>query len=104
MVFACNKRRVAAGIAALLAVGLISLRLKSPHLDSDSSGFGLALTLSFLLVKTIPWVPKEGDFSPIISYGIGYWLWVASATILAVGMSADIMFRQVINAPANPSV
>jgi hypothetical protein len=68
-----------------------------------SAVLGLALTLSFLLVKTIPGAPRESDFSPIVSYGIGYWLWVASATVLAVGMSADIVFRQVIM-PGNPSV
>ena len=136
-VFACKKRRVAAAIAALPAISLISISLNPTSTPSDSDGtsgyaawlanpiiavtwslylrnarpaapisavLGLALALSFLLVKTVPWDPKEGDVSPIISYGIGYWLWVASATILVVGMSAEIIFRQVINAPANPSV
>jgi hypothetical protein len=136
-VFACRKRLVAAAIAALPAISLISisLSLTSAPPDSDgTSGYAawlanpviavtwglylrnarpsapisavleLALTLSFLLVKTVPWDPKEGDFSPIISYGIGYWLWVASAAILAAGVSADVMFQRVINAPAKPPV
>jgi hypothetical protein len=47
-----------------------------------SAVLGLALTLSFLLVKTISGSPRESDFGPIIFYGIGYWLWVASAAIL----------------------
>lgn len=126
--FACKKRIVAAAIAALPALSLISpdsdgtsgyaawlanpiiavtwsLYLRNARPAAPISAvFGLALTLSFLLAKTIPWDPKEGDVSPIISFGIGYWLWVASATILVVGMSADTMFRQVINAPADPSV
>ena len=137
--FACKKRRVAAAIAALLAVSLISISLNSAHPDSDSISYyaawlanpiivvtwglhlrnarpaapisavlGFALALSFLLVKTIPGSPRESDFGLIISHGIGYWLWVASAAILAAGTSADIFLfryvRQVINAPAKPPV
>jgi hypothetical protein len=54
----------------------------------------LGLTLSFLWVKDLPGPPPgvnvpDFEMMPIISYGIGYWLWVASAAILAAGMSAD---------------
>jgi hypothetical protein len=54
----------------------------------------LGLTLSFLWVKELPGPPPgvnvpDFEMMPIISYGIGYWLWVASAAILAAGVSAD---------------
>ncbi len=54
----------------------------------------LGLTLSFLWVKYILGSGPQGvnvaDFEmrPIISYGIGYWLWVASAAVLAAGVTA----------------
>jgi hypothetical protein len=54
----------------------------------------LALTLCFLLVESILGPGPEGvnveDFEmrPIISYGLGYWLWVASAAVLAAGVTA----------------
>jgi hypothetical protein len=138
-VFACKEWRIAAAIAALFTIGLISI---TPFLEpfSYAGGLGYAawlanpgiaitwilylrdkqlaalisaiisvgLTLSFLWVQEGPFGFKQLDAVPIISYGIGYWLWVASAAILAAGMSADIfLFRcvpQVINAPATPPV
>ena len=57
----------------------------------------LGLTLSFLWVKCILGPGEEGvnvaDFlmRQIISYGIGYWLWVASAAVLAAGVTAGNM-------------
>jgi hypothetical protein len=54
----------------------------------------LGLTLCFLLAKGVPGPGPEGvnvaDFETraIISYGIGYWLWVASAAVLAAGVAA----------------
>jgi hypothetical protein len=124
-VFACMKRYVAAVIAALLAVGLISttpdstayyaawlanpiiaitwLRyLRDVRLASlISAVFTLALTLSFLLVPDAPRhafvtdVP-QADMVPIISHGIGYWLWVASAAIMVAGVMADMfLFRYI---------
>ena len=54
----------------------------------------LGLTLCFLWVKCITGPGPEGvnvaDFEmrQIIFYGIGYWLWVASAAVLAVGVTA----------------
>jgi len=54
----------------------------------------LGLTLSFLWVKCILGPGPEGvnvaDFEmrPIISYGIGYWLWVTSSAVLAAGVTA----------------
>jgi hypothetical protein len=55
----------------------------------------LGLTLCFLWVKGVTGPGPEGvnvaDFEvrPIISYGIGYWLWVASAGVLAAGVTAS---------------
>jgi hypothetical protein len=54
----------------------------------------LGLTLCFLLAKGVPGPGPEGvnvaDFETraIISYGAGYWLWVASAAVLAAGVAA----------------
>ena|SRR5215471_198231 len=58
-----------------------------------SSLFALGLTLSFLLVESLLGPGPEGvnveDFEmrEIVSYGIGYWLWVASAAVLVVGVT-----------------
>jgi hypothetical protein len=55
----------------------------------------LGLTLCFLWVKGLTGPGPAGvnvaDFEmrPIISYGIGYWLWVASAAVLAAGVTAS---------------
>jgi hypothetical protein len=59
---------------------------------SAVTAFGL--TLSSLWVKYFPGPPKgvnvpDFEMQPIISYGTGYWLWVASAAIMAAGVSAD---------------
>jgi hypothetical protein len=60
----------------------------------------LGLTLCFLWVKCILGPGEEGmnvaDFlmRQIISHGNGYWLWVASAAVLAAGVTAgNIAFR-----------
>jgi hypothetical protein len=63
----------------------------------------LALTLSFLQVKELLGSPPYRgvnipDFEtvPIISYGTGYWLWVASAGILVAGVIVDtFLFRYI---------
>jgi hypothetical protein len=114
---ACCKWRVAAVIAALVA-GVLMLDYRDTGANAAwlanpiiavtwilylrdvrfaaliSAATALGLTMCFLWVKYIPG-PADGlnvpDFEmhPIISYGIGYWLWVASAAVLVAGMSAD---------------
>jgi hypothetical protein len=59
---------------------------------SAVTAFGL--TLSSLWVNYFPGPPKgvnvpDFEMQPIISYGTGYWLWVASAAIMAASLSAD---------------
>jgi hypothetical protein len=59
---------------------------------SAVTAFGL--TLSSLWVKYFPGPPigvnvPDFEMQPIISYGTGYWPWVASAAIMAAGVSAD---------------
>jgi hypothetical protein len=121
-VLACCKRRVAAVIAALVAIlclvsvlvpeirdtVLYAACLANPIIAVTwllylcdvrfaaliSAVTALALTLSFLWVKDLPGPPPgvnvpDFEMFSIISYGIGYWLWVASAAILAAGVSAD---------------
>jgi hypothetical protein len=59
-----------------------------------SAATALGLTLCFLCVNSIDGPGPAGvnvaDFEmrPIISYGVGYWLWVASAAVLAAGVTA----------------
>jgi hypothetical protein len=66
--------------------------LRSAALISAMTALGL--TLCFLLVKCVLGPGPEGvnvaDFEmrPIISYGMGYWLWVASAAVLVAGVTA----------------
>jgi hypothetical protein len=117
-VFACKKWPVAAVIAALFAIGLMSIFpsvagyaawLANPILAvawllclSDkrpaaliSALIALGLTLSFLWVESVPLGPKL-DMVPIVSYGIGYRLWVASSAIMFAGVSADMfLFRSI---------
>jgi hypothetical protein len=67
-----------------------------------SAVMALGLTLSFLLAHDLPVPPPyRGVNIPdfvmvtIVSYGIGYWLWVASAATLAAGVIADtFLFRE----------
>ena len=65
-----------------------------------SAVMAVGLTLCFLWAKGITGPGPEGvnvaDFETreIISYGIGYWLWVASAAILAAGAAAGNIGRQ----------
>jgi|SRR5215831_6747341 len=122
-VFACKGWRIAAAIAALFTIGLIFIPftpipdsvgyaawLANPgimitwilylsHRQSAaliSAVTSLGLTLSFLWLQEGPFGPKQLDPVPIISYGSGYWLWVASAAILVSGMAADkFLFRYV---------
>jgi len=44
----------------------------------------LLFAMSFLLYSEVISSTKT-DYSRIVGYGIGYWLWIASALILAVG-------------------
>jgi hypothetical protein len=59
-----------------------------------SAVISLGLTLSFLMVKGGPFGHKESDLVPVISYGIGYWLWITSAAILAAGICVDMCRSQ----------
>ena len=60
-------RRSAALISAILALGLM---------------------LTFLGVATVPISPKLRDVE-IVSYGGGYWLWIASAGILVASVTVS---------------
>ena len=65
-----------------------------------SAAISLGLTLSFLTVPEVHFLgPRQLNPVPIVSYGIGYWLWVASAAILTVGICAD-MYRSSVRAKA----
>jgi hypothetical protein len=124
-VFACKKWRIAAAIAGLCTIGLVSISptlgpigypgslgyaawLANPVIaiawilylgDKQPSALisaivSLGLTLSFLWIQEGPFGLKLHDAVPIVSYGIGYWLWVASAALLASGACAGIfLFR-----------
>ena len=88
--------RYVAWFANPLILATWHLYLRNAQVPSlVSAVLGLALALSFLLVETIPHFPRDGFFGSIYSYGIGYWLWIASAAILVVGMSTEIALRYV---------
>ena len=55
-----------------------------------SAVLALGLTLTFLGVAEVPLSPKLGDVK-IVSYGTGYWLWIASAGILVAGVSVNLL-------------
>jgi hypothetical protein len=60
-----------------------------------SSVLALGLTLTFLWVAEVPLSDKLSSVK-IISYGSGYWLWIASAGILVTGVSVNLLlFRDI---------
>jgi hypothetical protein len=69
----------------------------------------LVLTLCSLQLKSILGPGPEGvnvanfEMREIISYGIGYWLWVASAAILVVGVVASNVVPGMMSKRANLS-
>jgi hypothetical protein len=113
---ACAKSYRAAIIWAFLAIGMLAIPssgdaawIANPIivttwflvLDNKqraallSAAVALALTLIFLLVPDVPLSDKLTSVD-IMSYGIGYWLWIASAGLLAAGASADaFLFRDI---------
>ena len=59
----------------------------------------LALTVSFYFAETV--VSNEGGIAqPITGYGLGYWLWVASAAAFAIAATLNFFIR---SAPAMKS-
>jgi hypothetical protein len=68
----------------------------------------VGLTLCFLLAKGVTGPGPEGvnvaDFETraIISYGIGYWLWIASAAVLAAGVAAGNIALGIMGDPVEP--
>ncbi|MBS2022113.1 MAG: hypothetical protein JST92_06855 [Deltaproteobacteria bacterium] len=49
-----------------------------------------ALSSSFLLFKHVIG-SNAGQYTDIIGYAAGYWLWVASACVLALGLAVDTL-------------
>ena len=78
----------------IIAVTWISYLRDARFAALISAMTALGLTLCFLLAKGVPGPGPEGvnvaDFETraIISYGIGYWLWIASTAVLAIGVAA----------------
>jgi hypothetical protein len=116
-VCACAKWRVAALICASCSIGVVAIFheqvfpnagyvawLANPIIvaawffylsDKRSAALisaflALGLTLMFLWVAEVPLSNKLGDVK-IVSYGTGYWLWIASAGILVAGMTVRLL-------------
>ncbi|MES5488337.1 hypothetical protein QMZ05_36825 [Bradyrhizobium sp. INPA03-11B] len=88
-----------AGYAAWLANPIIATAWFLYLADKRSAALisavlALGLTLTFLGVATVPLSDKFSELE-IISYGSGYWLWIASAAILVAGVSAHNLPLQV---------
>jgi hypothetical protein len=122
---ACAKWHVAALISALLAIGVMAIFPEEVLPNAGyvawlanaiilaawlfylgdkrsaaliSAVFALGLMLTFLSVTAVPLSDKLGDVK-IVSYGSGYWLWIASAGILAAGVSVNtFLFRYISSA------
>jgi Flp pilus assembly protein TadB len=58
--------------------------IKNPGLSLKISIAAAIVSLSFLFFKQIM-VNEAGNYSKIISYNLGYWLWVLSAVIMLIG-------------------
>jgi hypothetical protein len=119
-VLACFRQRLAALFAAPAILVLVTTPTYAAWLANPIIGFAwllylsdkrraalisavtaLGLTLSFLRVDELLGPPTYAgvnipDFEevPIMSYGAGYWLWIASAGILVAGMSADTLLSR----------
>jgi hypothetical protein len=52
----------------------------------------LVLILSFLTLGEVPAGLKLADV-PIVSYGLGYWLWMASAAVMVLGVGGELAAR-----------
>ena len=76
----------------IVVAWLLYLRnVRRAALLSAVMAFGLALT--FLLVEHFPGGPKL-EMVDVVSFGAGYWLWIAAVAITTAGASADtILFR-----------
>jgi hypothetical protein len=74
----------------LIASWLIT---KKPKASLICSLFALMLSLSFLLFKNV--VSDEGgNYSSIVSYQLGYWLWVTSSSMMFIGNCLAYFLRQ----------
>jgi hypothetical protein len=90
---------VLSGMLAWLANPLLYISWFFALLDKDkvtliTSMVAMALALSFMLHDTIV-VKKTGETvatAAIVGYGLGYWLWLASAVFMALG-SIVILLR-----------
>lgn len=71
-------------LANLILFGSWSFFKKKLKISFILSSLALILMLSFLLVDEIK-VNDGSTTSIIISYGLGYWLWVLSSFIMALG-------------------
>lgn len=81
---------------ALFAAWILGFRKKSKSCFL-ASAIALAFVTTFLLRETI--VSSEAPtYSPIISYGTGFWLWVASGSVQTVGAAISIgLMRRVVS-------
>ncbi|MCO4292745.1 hypothetical protein NF867_07715 [Solitalea sp. MAHUQ-68] len=66
---------------------------KKPKLSLICSLLAVLISLSFLLFKRII-SDEAGNYKEIISYRLGYWLWVASSSIMFIGNALSFLFTQ----------
>jgi hypothetical protein len=64
---------------------------KKPKLSIILSLFAVLLALSFLLFKRII-SDEAGNYSQIVSYQLGYWLWLSSSAVMFLGSTASFYF------------
>jgi hypothetical protein len=64
--------------------GLILFLSKKYRRGVWSTGLAILLMLSFTLYRQIPADESGSNYNAITSYGLGYWLWVASGLVLLV--------------------
>src|SRR5262249_18452604 len=75
----------------LLAAAWVCYAIDRSRTAALLSGAALTLILCFLSIDQVPFGPKGADV-PVIDYGAGYWLWLASAAIILVGSSTELFF------------
>ena len=81
----------------LLLFGWFACHLGRYDVSAVLSLVALGFMLSFLRIETIP-LDEAINYAKITSYGLGYWLWLASAVVLfaasIVGLLAILLKRR----------
>lgn len=76
----------------LLVMSWVSIN-KKPKLSLVYSAFASIISFSFFFFKNVL-TDEAGNYQKIVSYQIGYWLWVSSAFIMFLGSCLSFLINK----------